>query len=74
MNELLIKIAKELRTIENVDKVKTYYDIEGNLQVVIKIYNEVEKEIEIYILSGDNLTQATNNKEEIINWFDKIEG
>ena len=79
MNSLLLDIADKLReevmvqerkADYNINEVKTYYDLEGNLRIAVKVFNKVEEKEEIIILGADLLVDLTDEDEE--KWFKEL--
>ena len=65
MNSLILDIADKIRTPKNkvvestdyyyIKDVKTYYDLENNLRIKIKVCDEVESKEKIFILSLEEI-------------------
>ena len=79
MNSLLLDIAEQLRQNSKVQEglkdylimgVKTYYDLEGNLRIAVKVYNRAEEKDEVIILGADYLGNLTDEDE--IKWFEEL--
>lgn len=79
MNSLLLDIARQLRQNLKVQEglkdylimdVKTYYDLEWALRIVVKVYNRAEEKEQVVILGGDYLGDLTDENE--IKWFEEL--
>lgn len=79
MNSLLLDIADLLRKSAKVQEgtkdylikeVKTYYDLECNLRIAVRVYNRAEGKDEVIILGGDYLGDLTSEDE--IKWFKEL--
>ena len=65
MNSLILDIADKIKTPENkvvesndyyyIKDVKTYYDLENNLRIKIKVFDKVESKEKIFILSLEEI-------------------
>ena len=65
MNSLILDIADKIKTAENkvvesndyyyIKDVKTYYDLENNLRIKIKVFDKVESKEKIFILSLEEI-------------------
>lgn len=65
MNSLILDIADKIKTSENkvvesndyyyIKDVKTYYDLENNLRIKIKVFDKVESKEKIFILSLEEI-------------------
>lgn len=65
MNSLILDIADKIRTPKNkvvesndyyyIKDVKTYYDLENNLRIKIKVFDKVESKEKIFILSLEEI-------------------
>ena len=65
MNSLILDIADKIKTPENkvvesndyyyIKDVKTYYDLENNLRIKIKVFDKVESKERIFILSLEEI-------------------
>lgn len=79
MNSLLLDIADLLRKSAKVQEgtkdylikeAKTYYDLECNLRIAVRVYNRAEEKDEVIILGGDYLGDLTSEDE--IKWFKEL--
>ena len=65
MNSLILDIADKIKTPENkvvesndyyyIKDVKTYYDLENNLRIKIKLFDKIESKERIFILSLEEI-------------------
>lgn len=65
MNRLILDIADKIKTAKNkvvesndyyyIKDVKTYYDLENNLRIKIKVFDKVESKERIFILSLEEI-------------------
>ena len=65
MNSLILDIADKIKTAENkvvesndyyyIKDIKTYYDLENNLRIKIKVFDKVESKEKIFILSLEEI-------------------
>lgn len=65
MNSLILDIADKIKTPKNkvvesndyyyIKDVKTYYDLENNLRIKIKVFDKVESKEKIFILSLEEI-------------------
>lgn len=65
MNSLILDIADKIKTPENkvvesndyyyIKDVKTYYDLENNLRIKIKVFDKVESKEKKFILSLEEI-------------------
>lgn len=60
MNSLILDIVDKIKTIENNDyycikDVVSYYDLENNLRIKIKVFDKVESKEKIFILSLEEI-------------------
>ena len=65
MNSLILDIADKIKTAENkvvesndyyyIKDIKTYYDLENNLRIKIKLFDKIESKERIFILSLEEI-------------------
>lgn len=65
MNSLILDIADKIKTPKNkvvesndyyyIKDVKTYYDLENNLRIKIKVFDKIESKEKIFILSLEEI-------------------
>ena len=65
MNSLILDIADKIKTAENkvvesndyyyIKDIKTYYDLENNLRIKIKLFDKVESKEKKFILSLEEI-------------------
>lgn len=69
------KKIKEGKTSYHIQDIKTYYDLEYNLHIALKVYVIQEKRTRVLILSIEDLEDLaldTDTEEKTIKWFDEL--
>lgn len=70
------KKIQEGKVSYHIQDIKTYYDLEYNLHIALKVYVIHEKRTRVLILSIEDLEDLAlgiDNEEKTIKWFDELD-